>query len=179
MNNFHTLLCTIHQPSAQLFSMFDRVLLLDDGATIYFGDIGKDACVLRTYFEHRGARECLPDENPAEWLMDITRSQPAKSLDAQTWAAIWQISREREFVSQQLDNLKSERRKPAEDRKLRDDQTEFAAHLSKQIFLVVQRLFQDQWRDPVYLYTKTVMCIGLVCFRLVANPAILRKLTKA
>lgn len=38
---------TLHsQPNSHLFENFDRLLLLQRGGeTVYFGDIGKDACV--------------------------------------------------------------------------------------------------------------------------------------
>lgn len=61
------ILCTIHQPNASLFENFDRLLLLQKGGqTVYFGDIGKDAQVLRKYFHENGA-DCPKDANPAEW----------------------------------------------------------------------------------------------------------------
>jgi ATP-binding cassette subfamily G (WHITE) protein 2 (SNQ2) len=57
--------CSIHQPSAELFQVFDRMLLLRKGGqTCYFGDIGRNATTLIDYFERNGARKCLPNENP-------------------------------------------------------------------------------------------------------------------
>jgi ATP-binding cassette subfamily G (WHITE) protein 2 (SNQ2) len=57
--------CSIHQPSAELFQVFDRMLLLRKGGqTCYFGDIGRNATTLINYFERNGARKCLPNENP-------------------------------------------------------------------------------------------------------------------
>ena len=55
----------IHQPSAELFQVFDRVLLLKKGGkTVYFGDLGHNSTTLIDYFERNGARKCLPEENP-------------------------------------------------------------------------------------------------------------------
>jgi ATP-binding cassette subfamily G (WHITE) protein 2 (SNQ2) len=63
------ILCTIHQPNAALFENFDRLLLLQRGGqTVYFGDIGKDACVLIDYLRRYGA-DCPPDANPAEYML--------------------------------------------------------------------------------------------------------------
>ena len=59
------ILCTIHQPSAELFQSFDRILLLKRGGeTVYFGDLGHNATTLIKYFERNGSRSCAPGENP-------------------------------------------------------------------------------------------------------------------
>src|SRR5436309_11767389 len=64
------ILCTIHQPNDSLFEQFDRLLLLQRGGrTVYFGEIGDDACVLRDYFKRNGA-ECPPHNNPAEFMLE-------------------------------------------------------------------------------------------------------------
>ena len=59
------IICTIHQPSAELFQVFDRLLLLRKGGqTVYFGDIGPNSGTLISYFERNGAAQCGPEENP-------------------------------------------------------------------------------------------------------------------
>jgi len=32
-----TIICTIHQPSSEVFAMFDRILLMAEGRTAYLG----------------------------------------------------------------------------------------------------------------------------------------------
>ena len=55
----------IHQPSAELFQEFDRLLLLRKGGqTVYFGDIGQNATTLINYFQSNGGKPCPPEANP-------------------------------------------------------------------------------------------------------------------
>jgi hypothetical protein len=55
----------IHQPSAELFQVFDRLLLLKKGGqTVYFGDIGHGSSTMLEYFGRNGAPRCDPEANP-------------------------------------------------------------------------------------------------------------------
>ena len=59
------IVCTIHQPSAELFQVFDRMLLLRKGGqTVYFGELGENSMTMIDYFERNGSRKCDPKENP-------------------------------------------------------------------------------------------------------------------
>lgn len=60
-----TVLMTIHQPRANILSMFDKILLLSQGRTIFFGSLD-DA--LR-HFERLG-HKCPELENPADFFLD-------------------------------------------------------------------------------------------------------------
>lgn len=35
--NGHTVICTIHQPSSQVFHLFDDILLMSEGKTVFIG----------------------------------------------------------------------------------------------------------------------------------------------
>lgn len=60
------IICTIHQPSALLFSQFDQLLLLAKGGnTVYMGPLGKNGQTMVEYFEANGI-QCPQDANPAE-----------------------------------------------------------------------------------------------------------------
>lgn len=56
---------SIHQPSGELFQLFDKLLLLRKGGqTVYFGDIGEKSSTMLNYFERNGAPPCDEDANP-------------------------------------------------------------------------------------------------------------------
>ncbi len=61
-----SVLCTIHQPSSQLFAMFDQVLLLSEGRVAFFGD-PEDAV---DFFSENGYK-CPLNFNPAEYLISV------------------------------------------------------------------------------------------------------------
>ena len=43
-----TIICTIHQPSSEVFSIFDQLLLMADGRVAYLGKLGK---ILHPFFK--------------------------------------------------------------------------------------------------------------------------------
>lgn len=65
-NRGMAVLCTIHQPSAQMLSRFDRIILLSEGYTIFSGS-PKD---VTTYFEKYGLK-MMKFCNPADKLIVI------------------------------------------------------------------------------------------------------------
>jgi ABC-type multidrug transport system ATPase subunit len=60
------IMCTIHQPSSQLFAMFDQVLLLADGRTAFYGK-PREAMA---FFEDLGYF-CPENYNPADYLIGV------------------------------------------------------------------------------------------------------------
>ncbi|ETO69110.1 hypothetical protein F444_14224, partial [Phytophthora nicotianae P1976] len=67
-----TIVCTIHQPSTEVFMLFDKLLLLKRGGqTVYFGDLGKRAQTMVDYFEAiPGVTPLREGYNPATWMLE-------------------------------------------------------------------------------------------------------------
>ncbi|KAB2577980.1 ZEB2-regulated ABC transporter 1 [Lasiodiplodia theobromae] len=168
-------LITIHQPSAQLFERFDRLLLLHNGGTtIYFGDIGENSRTVIDYFEARceESQRCPDQANPAEWLLEVIGAAPGCSSDID-WPRVWRDSPEYDAVCHELLRL---REKPplakSEDGETASGEAaecrEFAAPFGAQMREVTRRVFQQYWRTPTYIYSKFSVCffsslfIGLV-----------------
>ena len=61
-----TIITTIHQPRSSIFAIFDNLLLLSEGRSMYFGP-ARDAS---DYFAQLGY-PCPPSFNPSDHFMDI------------------------------------------------------------------------------------------------------------
>jgi ATP-binding cassette, subfamily G (WHITE), member 2, PDR len=147
--------------------MFDRLLLLDKtGTTLYFGDIGQDAAMLIDYFESNGAPKCHPEENPAEWMLEVTGNRSEVDEGSKTqeneWPAKWQRSQQKRDVLRQLKDLKSDLAHTTPPTASEACHGEYAISLLGQLRVVSTRIFQDQWRDPVYLRSKVIQFILIV-----------------
>lgn len=160
-NNGQAILCTIHQPSAILFQEFDRLLFLARGGkTVYFGPIGKGSKTLTDYFERNGSRSCGVEENPAEWMLDVIGAAPGSS-NTIDWPETWNTSPERDTVREELAQLKEKLSLlPANNDPLA--LLQFAAPFSHQLYEVITRVFEQYWRTPSYLYSKTLLCASTV-----------------
>lgn len=66
-----TVVCTIHQPSYDVFSAFDDLLLLAQGGRqVYFGPIGEHCAIFSKYLQDAATVSKLPHRvNPATWML--------------------------------------------------------------------------------------------------------------
>lgn len=95
--------CSIHQPSTTTFELFDKLLLLSEGKTCYFGTIDG----VRPYFDELGHPMRLYT-NAAEFILDLVNIEFARDRDnarqilnsiQESWAdrirrqAMWQIDK--------------------------------------------------------------------------------------
>ncbi|PNS17240.1 Brefeldin A resistance protein [Sphaceloma murrayae] len=148
-------LCTIHQPSAQLFAQFDSLLLLAKGGkTVYFGDIGEDAQLVKQYFADNDA-PCPAGVNPAEHMIDVVSGSLAKGKD---WNQVWLNSQNYHKVCTELDELvKDAASKPIG---YKDDGSEFATSMWTQTKIVTQRCSTSLYRNTEYVGNKIGLHVG-------------------
>eukprot|EP00798_Chlamydomonas_sp_ICE-L_P016439 gene16439-22657_t len=104
VNTGRTVVCTIHQPSLEIFQAFDELLLLKRGGeTIFFGDMGVDQCHLIQHFESvPGVQNFKEGNNPANWMLEVSAADAEFELGAD-FAAFYQQSPLNEKVEKQLD----------------------------------------------------------------------------
>ncbi|CAH9137901.1 unnamed protein product [Cuscuta epithymum] len=70
-----TIVCTIHQPSIDIFEAFDELLLMKyGGQVIYAGPLGRESQKIIEYFEtiHGVPRITEKYNNPATWMLEVS-----------------------------------------------------------------------------------------------------------
>ncbi|AES81579.2 drug resistance transporter-like ABC domain protein [Medicago truncatula] len=77
-----TVVCTIHQPSIDIFESFDELLLLKQGGQeIYVGPLGHNSSNLINHFEGiQGVSKIKDGYNPATWMLEVTNSSKEVEL---------------------------------------------------------------------------------------------------
>lgn len=161
-NHGQAILCTIHQPSAELFQEFDRLMLLRKGGqTVYFGDLGENSATLLNYFQKNGGYPCPPDANPAEYILDVIGAGATASTDTD-WHSIWKSSPQAKAVDEELDILLEEGRKR---QAINTEQhSEFSTSWIFQVKTLWERDIVRHWRDPTYLLAKLALNIVAALF---------------
>lgn len=73
-----TVIFTIHQPRSNIVALFDQLVLLANGKTVYSGEFAQ----CQAYFDHIGY-SCPPGFNIADYLVDLTMhaNEPRESID--------------------------------------------------------------------------------------------------
>ena len=75
-NRGMTVLATIHQPSSEIFYMFDRIILLSEGQTIYNG-LTKDVL---SFLQNNFSLEIEKFQNPCDLLLKLA-NDPSKVIE--------------------------------------------------------------------------------------------------
>nr|XP_043635770.1 pleiotropic drug resistance protein 1-like [Erigeron canadensis] len=77
-----TVVCTIHQPSIDIFEAFDELFLMKRGGQeLYVGPVGRNSCDLIKYFEDiHGISKIKDGYNPATWMLEVSTSSQEIAL---------------------------------------------------------------------------------------------------
>ncbi|KAK1396576.1 hypothetical protein POM88_006439 [Heracleum sosnowskyi] len=78
-----TVVCTIHQPSIDIFEAFDELFLMKRGGqVIYAGPLGHYSQILVDYFESiPGVAKIKDGYNPATWMLEVSSAAIEAQLD--------------------------------------------------------------------------------------------------
>uniref|UniRef100_K3WZI3 ABC transporter domain-containing protein n=1 Tax=Globisporangium ultimum (strain ATCC 200006 / CBS 805.95 / DAOM BR144) TaxID=431595 RepID=K3WZI3_GLOUD len=168
-NSGRTIVCTIHQPSSEVFFLFDQLLLLKRGGeTVFFGELGKDCRNLVGYFEAIPGVSPLPTGyNPATWMLECIGAGVSNEVVNDT--NFVQIFNQSELKSA----LDAEITKPGVGHIAPDSSkllfsNKRASASTTQMNLLVTRFFDLYWRTPTYTLTRFILSLVLaVLFGLV------------
>ena len=166
-----SVLCTIHQPSAELFYLFDRLLLLKTGGTtVYFGPLGTDGAELVSYFEEAPLPAGVPrpkrgrTTNPASWMLEVigagTGLNKVEAAPEADYHAIYMQSKLKDVNQASLDALSQPRDGAAP---VQFDHV-YASSYASQVYDVTARTFQYYWRNPQFVWWRQGLMLFLSCF---------------
>ncbi|OQD86349.1 hypothetical protein PENANT_c008G07961 [Penicillium antarcticum] len=148
------ILCTIHQPAAELIEQFDQLYLLSRGGNlVYDGPLGARCHQAIEYFQPR-SRPCGPEENPAEYFLAVIGAGSRNDAHID-WPILWhdrQQDEEREKTEHSLI--------PADQTPPMEQQSMYSTPFYVQLWVVVQRTWLYYWREPDYLTSKLWMSVG-------------------
>ncbi|XP_048499276.1 pleiotropic drug resistance protein 3-like isoform X2 [Beta vulgaris subsp. vulgaris] len=100
-----TVVCTIHQPSMDIFEAFDELVLLKTGGRIiYSGPLGQQSSKVIEYFQSiPGMPKIRDNYNPATWILEVTSASAEIELGidfAEVYNSSVLCQKNEEFVQQ-------------------------------------------------------------------------------
>ncbi|ETM41591.1 hypothetical protein L914_12647, partial [Phytophthora nicotianae] len=157
-----TIICTIHQPSSEVFYLFDSLLLLKRGGeTVFFGDLGKNCRNLIDYFENIPGVVPLPKGyNPATWMLECIGAGVGNTAGNQT--DFVEYFKNSPYNEQLVANMAKEGITiPSPDLPEMVFGKKRAADSMTQMKFVVRRYIQMYWRTSAYNLTRMFLAVIL------------------
>ncbi|CAK9229936.1 unnamed protein product [Sphagnum troendelagicum] len=142
-----TVVCTIHQPSIDIFEAFDELLLMKRGGqVIYAGPLGLRSQLLIEYFQAiDGVPRIKEGYNPATWMLEV--STPAAEIRiGKDFADIYRNS----DLYQRTDTVIKELSVPAPGTHDLEFPTEFSRNFLTQLQATLWKQELTYWRSPYY-----------------------------
>ncbi|ETL35681.1 hypothetical protein L916_12225 [Phytophthora nicotianae] len=160
-----TIVCTIHQPSAVVFQVFDSLLLLKRGGEmVFFGELGSKASELVSYFEAIDSVPKLePDYNPATWMLEVIGAGVGNvNADVTDFVALFKNSEKNRQLQLNLDREGVTR--PSSSLPALTFGRKRAASSMTQARFLIKRFFDLYWRTASYNLTRFIISVilGLV-----------------
>ncbi|XP_051118241.1 pleiotropic drug resistance protein 2-like isoform X2 [Andrographis paniculata] len=151
-----TVVCTIHQPSIDIFEAFDELLLLKRGGrVIYAGPIGWRSQNLIEYFEAiPGIRKIEDGYNPATWMLEVTTTAIENQLGVD-FADIYANS----SLYKRNKDLIEELSTPPPGSKDLSFPTKYSQPFITQFRACFWKQFWSYWRNPKYNAVRFFMTV--------------------
>jgi len=163
-----SVILSIHQPNSSLLQLFDHLLLLDRGSTLFFGTVEQSI----VYFDRIGF-PCPTNVTPTDFFLKITDSNFNFSEDFDFKRSYLQ-SIEAETISSVLEDHK----KSCVEYSIKTVERIAKAHrvsFLKQLYVLIYREYSLAYRDPTLYYfqvslmTAFAFCTGAIFLKLPRN----------
>ena len=167
-----SVVATIHQPSAELFSRFDRVLLLQTGGrAVYFGPGAQNLVdyVLALPVDEAAGQSRLappgPDTNPAVWMLGAigAGASGAEKAALPPYADLYTASALHAANAAVIAELSSPRahEPTSAAAAVAESDSVYARSLGRQLLVVTRRVLVHSWRDAAFTVTKSFSALML------------------
>uniref|UniRef100_A0A8R7R5Q6 ABC transporter domain-containing protein n=1 Tax=Triticum urartu TaxID=4572 RepID=A0A8R7R5Q6_TRIUA len=142
-----TVVCTIHQPSIDIFEAFDELFLMKRGGEeIYVGPLGHQSCDLIQYFEGiEHVSKIKPGYNPATWMLEVT-SQAQEDILGVSFAEVYKNS---DLYQRNQSVIRDISRAPAGSKDLYFP-TQYSQSSVTQCTACLWKQHLSYWRNPQY-----------------------------
>ncbi|KAG8091552.1 hypothetical protein GUJ93_ZPchr0012g20034 [Zizania palustris] len=142
-----TVVCTIHQPSIDIFEAFDELLLLKRGGrVIYAGSLGVSSIDMINYFQGIPGVLAIPEGyNPATWMLEITTQACEERLGID-FATVYKNSYQFRKVADLIEELSI----PASGTEPLKFSSEFSQNHLTQFTVCFRKQSLVYWRSPEY-----------------------------
>ncbi|KAK3133118.1 hypothetical protein QOZ80_6AG0532570 [Eleusine coracana subsp. coracana] len=146
-----TVVCTIHQPSIDIFESFDELFLMKRGGEeIYVGPLGRHSCELIRYFEAiEGVNKIKDGYNPSTWMLEVT-SAVQEQITGISFSEAYKNSE----LYRRNKNLIKELSTPPEGSSDLSFPTEYSQNFLTQCFACLWKQSMSYWRNPPYTAVK-------------------------
>ncbi|KAI4335068.1 hypothetical protein L6164_013749 [Bauhinia variegata] len=157
-----TTVCTIHQPSIDIFETFDELILMKSGGRIiYHGGLGHHSSKLIEYFQSiPGVPKIKDNYNPATWMLEATSA----SVEAELSLDFADIYKESPLYRDTLE-LVAQLSEPLPCTRDLKFSTRFPQNSFVQFMACLWKHHLSYWRNPGYNVTRFVfMTVGSLLF---------------
>ncbi|KAK1422488.1 hypothetical protein QVD17_25633 [Tagetes erecta] len=153
-----TVVCTIHQPSIDIFESFDELLLLKRGGqVIYSGPIGRHSEQMIEYFQAvNGVPKITEKYNPAAWMLEVSSGAAEMRLGID-FAEYFTSS----SLYQRNKALVKELSSPPPGAVDLHFETQYAQSSWGQFKYCMWKMWWSYWRNPDYNLVR--LCFTLLC----------------
>uniref|UniRef100_A0A7N0TS87 ABC transporter domain-containing protein n=2 Tax=Kalanchoe fedtschenkoi TaxID=63787 RepID=A0A7N0TS87_KALFE len=153
-----TVVCTIHQPSIDIFEAFDELFLMKRGGQeIYVGPLGRNSCHLIKYFEGLpGISKIKDGYNPATWMLEVT-SSAQEIMTGVDFADLYKNS----DLYKRNKALIQELSRPAPNSKELHFKSKYSQSFLVQCIACFYKQRWSYWRNPPYTAARFLFTAGI------------------